>query len=248
MICSKCLCVMCYLCKKDISREQYNHFGKPPTYCDTHDDRKPKRFEVEVEQAQKTAIDKILRDNPDLMERDLRVDPDRKDTKTHTKPKLRRTQPGPWPPGRHTQEPLPGQNQDILPQLGYPRMQVPRAALPNPPQFVPFEPDILMPGLRYAGLQRPLPAFEPQLNPHTATTMPQGSPNTPQGLNGFVRPPQQDFLPDPFTLPTNTDNAKATGNLPLQPQFPALDNYGIGTMPGQNANLPLWLDGPLYNF
>ncbi|GAB1193813.1 hypothetical protein APSETT444_003043 [Aspergillus pseudonomiae] len=248
MICSRCLCVMCYLCKKDISREQYNHFGKPPTYCDTHDDRKPKRFEIEVEQAQKTAIDKILRDNPDLMERDLRVDPDRKDTKTHTKPKLRRTQPGPWPPGRHTQEPLPGQNQDILPQLGYPRMQVPRAALPNPPQFVPFEPDILMPGLRYAGLQRPLPAFEPQLNPRTATTMPQGSPNTPQGLNGFVPPPQQDFLPNPFTLPTNTDNAKVTGNLPLQPQFPALDNYGIGTMPGQNANLPLWLDGPLYNF
>ena len=233
MICSKCFGVMCYLCKKDISREQYNHFGKPPTYCDTHDDRKPKRFEAEVEQAQRTAIDKVLRENPDLVEKDLRMD--RKDTKTRSKPKPRRSQPGLWPTGRHAQEPLPNQNQAILPQLGYQRMQVPREAFPNPPQFVPFEPTFA-----YTGPQRPLPTFEPQLNPHAATAMT-------QGVNGFIPPQQQDFFPDPFPLTTNIDSAKATDNL-NQPQFPALGNYDIGTMSGQNANTPLWLDGPLYNF
>ncbi|KAE8140637.1 hypothetical protein BDV38DRAFT_240056 [Aspergillus pseudotamarii] len=233
MTCSKCLCVMCYICKKDISREQYDHFGKPPTYCDTHDDRKPKRFEAEVEQAQRTAIDKVLRENPDLVEEDLRMD--RRDTKPRSKPKPRRTQPGLWPTGRQTQEPLPNQIQDILPQLGYQRMQVPREAFPNLPQFVPFEPTFA-----YTGPQRPLPAFEPQWNPHAATAITQGA-------NGFIPPRQKDFLPDPFPLTTNIDDTKATGNL-KQPQFPALGNYDTGTMPGQNANTPLWLDGPLYNF
>ncbi|KAK6835382.1 hypothetical protein RU639_002238 [Aspergillus parasiticus] len=240
MICSRCKCVMCYLCKKDISREQYNHFAKPPTYCDTHDDRTSKRFEIEVEQAQKTAIEKVLKENPDLMEKDLLIDPERKDTKTHPKPKPRRTQPGLRPTGWHTQEPMPNQRQNILPQLGYQRT----AAFPNLPQFVPFAPTFAMPGMPYTGPQLPLPAFEPHLNPHAATTI--NAP--PQGFNGSIPPPQNNFLPDPFPLTTNTGNAKGEGNLPSQPKYPTLGNYDIRTLPGQNANTPLWLDGPLYNF
>ncbi|KAE8311854.1 hypothetical protein BDV41DRAFT_565584 [Aspergillus transmontanensis] len=240
MICSRCKCVMCYLCKKDISREQYNHFAKPPTYCDTHDDRTSKRFEIEVEQAQKTAIEKVLKENPDLMEKDLLIDPERKDTKTHPKPKPRRTQPGLRPTGWHTQEPMPNQRQNILPQLGYQRT----AAFPNLPQFVPFAPTFAMPGMPYTGPQLPLPAFEPHLNPHAATTI--NAP--PQGFNGSIPPPQNNLLPDPFPLTTNTGNAKGEGNLPSQPKYPTLGNYDIRTLPGQNANTPLWLDGPLYNF
>ncbi|KAE8380147.1 hypothetical protein BDV26DRAFT_290707 [Aspergillus bertholletiae] len=251
MICSKCKCAMCYLCKKDISREQYNHFGKAPSYCDTHDDRKPKRFEIEIELAQKTAIDKILRENPDLMEKDLRMNPGQEDAKTRAKPKPRRTlhtlippapplpavadQPELRCPRRHTLGPLLHQNPDIIPQLGRQRKEITRANFLN---ALPFDPTFDMPELLFTGPQRALPSFQPQLPP--------GPSNAPhRGFNSFIPPPDNDFFPDPFSLMMNTDETKTTGKLPSQPQFPALGNYDIDTILGQNANMPLWLDDPL---
>ncbi|PYH91728.1 hypothetical protein BO71DRAFT_43134 [Aspergillus ellipticus CBS 707.79] len=77
MICSKCSCAMCYVCKKNITREQYNHFGRPPTFCRTHDEAAENRSQDEIEHAQKTAIESLLAQNPELTEEELRVHDDK---------------------------------------------------------------------------------------------------------------------------------------------------------------------------
>jgi TRIAD3 protein (E3 ubiquitin-protein ligase RNF216) len=251
MICSKCLCVMCYLCKKDISREQYNHFGKAPTYCDTHDERKPKRFEEEIEQAQKTAIDKILSENPDLTEEQLRVNTNKKTAKTsanahrHQRPVI--PQP-PLPPYVHAQRCrarrapgfMPDVTQHILPQINPQR---------RPQHNPPFGPAADFPVLHLPARQRTVigafPTLEPQLNEPGVEALPAVAP---QNFGQFPGLPQHGILPNNGTFPlkTDPDNVTNTGNQPVQPQFPALANYDPATIPGQSANTPLWLDGPLY--
>ena len=77
MICSKCHCAMCYVCKKDISQEQYNHFGRSPTNCRTHDEPAENRSLKEIEQAQDTTIQTLLAQNPELTEEELRVHVDK---------------------------------------------------------------------------------------------------------------------------------------------------------------------------
>ncbi|RAL04734.1 E3 ubiquitin-protein ligase RNF216 [Aspergillus ibericus CBS 121593] len=77
MICSKCRCAMCYVCKKDISQEQYDHFGRPPTNCRTHDEPAENRSLREIEQAQKATIETLLAQNPELTEEELRVHTDK---------------------------------------------------------------------------------------------------------------------------------------------------------------------------
>ncbi|KAF4163746.1 hypothetical protein CNMCM6936_000278 [Aspergillus lentulus] len=71
MTCPSCRCCMCYLCKKDITREQYAHFGYGPNACTVEDD--PTRGQIEVEQAQKKTIEEIRAENPGLTSEELQV-------------------------------------------------------------------------------------------------------------------------------------------------------------------------------
>ncbi|PKX99417.1 E3 ubiquitin-protein ligase RNF216 [Aspergillus novofumigatus IBT 16806] len=71
MTCPSCRCCMCYLCKKDITREQYAHFGYGPNACTVEDD--PMRDQKEVEQAQKKTIEEIRAENPGLNSEELQV-------------------------------------------------------------------------------------------------------------------------------------------------------------------------------
>jgi TRIAD3 protein (E3 ubiquitin-protein ligase RNF216) len=71
MTCPSCRCCMCYLCKKDITREQYAHFGYGPNACTVEDD--PTRDQKEVEQAQKKTIEEIRAENPGLTSEELQV-------------------------------------------------------------------------------------------------------------------------------------------------------------------------------
>jgi TRIAD3 protein (E3 ubiquitin-protein ligase RNF216) len=71
MTCPSCRCCMCYLCKKDITREQYAHFGYGPNACTVDDD--PTRDQKEIEQAQKKTIEEIRAENPGLTREELQV-------------------------------------------------------------------------------------------------------------------------------------------------------------------------------
>ncbi|KAL4968418.1 E3 ubiquitin-protein ligase RNF216 [Aspergillus stella-maris] len=70
MYCTKCGTYMCYLCQKDISKELYNHFGRG---CRQED--QPQRDSREIQKAEREAMDKILAENPDITEEQIRVGP-----------------------------------------------------------------------------------------------------------------------------------------------------------------------------
>ena len=80
MTCTKCGCVMCYVCKKDITGKGrglgYEHFGDT-SGCQLHDEYIARqgfdRHAMEVEQAEKTAIEEAKRQNPDLEGLELNV-------------------------------------------------------------------------------------------------------------------------------------------------------------------------------
>ncbi|KAL3478611.1 hypothetical protein BJX99DRAFT_102003 [Aspergillus californicus] len=71
MYCPQCRTAMCYLCQKDITTEGYGHFASRGG-C-SQDDSQREREEREIQQAEKAAIQKILTDNPDMTEAELRV-------------------------------------------------------------------------------------------------------------------------------------------------------------------------------
>ncbi|RHZ43160.1 E3 ubiquitin-protein ligase RNF216 [Aspergillus thermomutatus] len=71
MTCSNCGCYMCYVCKKDITHQQYAHFGYGPNACTVDDD--PTRDQKAVEQAQRKTIEKIRAENPGLTHEELQV-------------------------------------------------------------------------------------------------------------------------------------------------------------------------------
>ncbi|KAL2011185.1 hypothetical protein VTN00DRAFT_3903 [Thermoascus crustaceus] len=83
MTCIQCRCIMCYICKKDITREGYNHFGTGPGACQVHDNSGSNRHQDEVERAERAAIEKIRAENPNLGQDELRVNrpEDKKDKK-----------------------------------------------------------------------------------------------------------------------------------------------------------------------
>lgn len=83
MTCIQCRCIMCYICKKDITREGYNHFGTGPGSCQVHDNSGSNRHQDEVERAERAAIEKIRAENPNLGQDELRVHrpEDKKDKK-----------------------------------------------------------------------------------------------------------------------------------------------------------------------
>ncbi|KAL4919560.1 hypothetical protein BDW62DRAFT_199879 [Aspergillus aurantiobrunneus] len=70
MQCTKCHTLMCYVCQKDITKESYSHFG---TVCRQDDGDLQDRERREVQNAERLAIDKILAENPDITEEQIRV-------------------------------------------------------------------------------------------------------------------------------------------------------------------------------
>ncbi|KAL4923972.1 E3 ubiquitin-protein ligase RNF216 [Aspergillus undulatus] len=70
MHCIKCGTSMCYVCQKDITKELYNHFGRG---CRQDDGNTQEREHREIQKAERAAIDKILAENPDITEEQIRV-------------------------------------------------------------------------------------------------------------------------------------------------------------------------------
>ncbi|KAL4909303.1 hypothetical protein BDW74DRAFT_146351 [Aspergillus multicolor] len=70
MTCTKCHTLMCYVCQKDITQEGYAHFGRG---CHQDDGRANDRERREIQKAERAAIDKILAENPDISEEQIRV-------------------------------------------------------------------------------------------------------------------------------------------------------------------------------
>ncbi|RDW78637.1 E3 ubiquitin-protein ligase RNF216 [Aspergillus mulundensis] len=71
MHCTNCHTLMCYLCQKDITKEGYDHFGRGT--CLQDDTRAQDREHREIQKAEREAIDKILAENPDITEEQIRV-------------------------------------------------------------------------------------------------------------------------------------------------------------------------------
>ncbi|KAL3431231.1 hypothetical protein BDV09DRAFT_153895 [Aspergillus tetrazonus] len=71
MQCTKCHTLMCYVCQKDITKEGYAHFGRGG--CPQDDIHTQDRDDREIQRAERAAIDKILAENPDISEEQIRV-------------------------------------------------------------------------------------------------------------------------------------------------------------------------------
>jgi TRIAD3 protein (E3 ubiquitin-protein ligase RNF216) len=71
MQCTKCHTLMCYVCQKDITKEGYAHFGRGG--CPQDDIHTQDRDDREIQRAERAAIDKILAENPDMSEEQIRV-------------------------------------------------------------------------------------------------------------------------------------------------------------------------------
>ncbi|KAL1986976.1 hypothetical protein VTN96DRAFT_5132 [Rasamsonia emersonii] len=70
--CVKCHCLICDVCKKDITREGYNHFTR--SGCPLHEnDQGVRRQKEEVKRAEQAAIEKIMAENSHLDRDALRV-------------------------------------------------------------------------------------------------------------------------------------------------------------------------------
>lgn len=75
MSCTKCGRKMCYVCKKDITKDGYNHFTDTTGGCTLHDQGRGNWRQVnEATKAKEAAIQKALKDNPQLQEDDISVD------------------------------------------------------------------------------------------------------------------------------------------------------------------------------
>ncbi|KAL2862776.1 uncharacterized protein BJX67DRAFT_291919 [Aspergillus lucknowensis] len=133
MSCPQCHTRMCYICQKDITKEGYNHFGRGCPQADADARARERR---EVKQAEKTAIEKILAENPDITEEQLRV--------VHTEPENTRSRHAPYEARRHMArappfytERQPGMGLGRVPPLGPQNFQ-PAAVEPlgQPPQYL----------------------------------------------------------------------------------------------------------------
>ncbi|KAL5048160.1 hypothetical protein BDW71DRAFT_25897 [Aspergillus fruticulosus] len=71
MQCTKCHTLMCYVCQTDITKEGYAHFGRGG--CPQDDIHTQDRDHREIQRAERAAIDKILAENPDISEEQIRV-------------------------------------------------------------------------------------------------------------------------------------------------------------------------------
>lgn len=76
MRCSKCGCVMCYVCKADISNQRdngYDHFNRRGSKCNLYD-KGLDRHAREADEAEREAIKKVREENADLDEKQLQIE------------------------------------------------------------------------------------------------------------------------------------------------------------------------------
>ncbi|RAK79239.1 uncharacterized protein BO72DRAFT_446516 [Aspergillus fijiensis CBS 313.89] len=130
MTCSKCGTQMCYVCNVKLGAT-YEHFNRPPNHCRLWDqnERFPlgRQVEQEIEQVEADAIAKILAENPDVTEEEIRVN------RPGQKQKARPPRPG-RPQNRHARPPQPDRaRQPVQPQVRL-NIQVPRIPQPNQPR------------------------------------------------------------------------------------------------------------------
>ncbi|KAE8147598.1 hypothetical protein BDV25DRAFT_142573 [Aspergillus avenaceus] len=258
MICTKCLCVMCYLCQKDITRELYDHFGKAPTYCDTHDTAKA-RLEAEVQRAQSTAIKKALKDNPDLTEEELRVDTKNVTKAPHT---MSGAPPSPvLPAWRHQprrQQARHVREVALMPANTAPNHMFIPQQQPNNRRYKP--PHLLHRTAQVPVLNPTNTMLRPLHTPHhcvfddLSTRSDFGphynpiDPTIDHRVPSREAPPFPPIQPLPPMLPnTNSGNVSNRRGLTTQLQLPALNDYRGGSLPGQSQYSPIWLDGPGHN-
>lgn len=74
MTCSNCRAVMCYVCKKDITGRNYEHFGSGLTACPIQDQSAENRHQQEADDAENAAIALAKARNADLNEEDVRIE------------------------------------------------------------------------------------------------------------------------------------------------------------------------------
>jgi IBR domain, a half RING-finger domain len=74
MTCSNCRAVMCYVCKKDITGRNYEHFGSGATACPLQDHIAEDRHQQEADEAEKAAITAAKAQDADVNEDDLRIE------------------------------------------------------------------------------------------------------------------------------------------------------------------------------
>lgn len=74
LICSNCKAVMCYVCKKDITGRNYEHFDTRATACPIQDRPAEDRHQHEADDAETAAIAAAKARDADLNEDDLRIE------------------------------------------------------------------------------------------------------------------------------------------------------------------------------
>jgi IBR domain, a half RING-finger domain len=74
MVCSNCRAVMCYVCKKDITGRNYEHFGSGPIACPIQDQSVEDRHQREADDAENAAIAAVKARDADVNEEDLRIE------------------------------------------------------------------------------------------------------------------------------------------------------------------------------
>ena len=74
MNCSKCGAVMCYVCKKDITGRNYEHFGSGAGACPIQDRLDVDRHQQEADEAENAAIAAAKARDADLNEDELRIE------------------------------------------------------------------------------------------------------------------------------------------------------------------------------
>ncbi|XHG04433.1 hypothetical protein AWENTII_007701 [Aspergillus wentii] len=241
MTCPQCRCMMCYICKKDISREQYGHFGRG---CNVNDDPRQNRYQQEVEQAEKKAIEKVRAENPHLTQEELRVYGSRKDSAKENPSRPARQLQTPQIPGggnlyrvhgpqharrRHgPMPPLPA-----YPEAGpFPQWQPHNQGMPNWHQVHPLRHDF-----QY-------------LNPHAAAAArPQFAPNSALSeLSNQIAARRDEYRRRDNATVTNNDNTTTNNNnnpagIPRGPvgllanrARPTAANFSAATQPGVPPN------------
>jgi E3 ubiquitin-protein ligase RNF216 len=155
MVCVKCGCSMCYICKKDISRIGYNHFKEGPVGCQVYD-QGGDRHQDEVNRAQQDTIKKITTENPHISQDELHINhPDEK--KKDDKPRQMRRVPVIIPPPRIMAGNARVNPEPVLPQNPAP---YPRPMLAAQGNYLPGAPERPLGRMNFAPM---LGAFDPQL-------------------------------------------------------------------------------------
>ncbi|RAH87749.1 hypothetical protein BO86DRAFT_10298 [Aspergillus japonicus CBS 114.51] len=130
MTCSKCGTQMCYVCNVKLGAT-YEHFNRPPTHCRLWDqtERFPlgRQVDQEIEQVEADAIAKILAENPDVTEEEIRVN--RPGQKQNARP------PRPSRPQNQNARPLqPDRARQPVQARARGNIQVPGIAQPDQPR------------------------------------------------------------------------------------------------------------------